>query len=37
MNQATTRTAKLMKAAAIIPWLLRLNQPGLNSGVCLEV
>jgi hypothetical protein len=25
-NQATTRVAKLMKAAAIMSWLLRLNQ-----------
>lgn len=25
-NQATTRMAKLMKAAAIMSWLLRLNQ-----------
>jgi hypothetical protein len=32
MNQATTRTAKLMNATAIISWLLRLNQWDLHPG-----
>jgi hypothetical protein len=32
MNQATTRTAKLMNATAIISWLLRLNQWDLYPG-----
>jgi hypothetical protein len=35
MNQATTRTAKLTKATAIISWLLRLNQ--FASRFTLEV
>jgi hypothetical protein len=32
MNQATTRTAKLTNATAIISWLLRLNQWDLHPG-----